>query len=100
MARVTIHKCDRCGNESRENNNLTEVTIPSAGFKWDICPACIEKMDKFLRFGSKTGDRFYQAEVMHVAADVIKENAGNLQDRDAVRLEGELRTLGSILEED
>lgn len=99
MARACVYICDRCATETREINKLEPITAKS-GYERELCPSCMQKLMDFIKFGSTTGDRFYQAEVVHVAADVIKENAGNLQGRDAVRLEGELRTIGSILEED
>ena len=94
MARVTIHKCDRCGAESRDKNNLTEIAMPSGGFVRELCPPCVERLDKFLRIDATTGNRYIDAEILRSAADVLKAN------QDDPILEGALRTKAAMMEDD
>lgn len=90
MARVTIHRCDRCGAESRDRNNLTEV------ISRELCPPCVERLNKFLSMDALTGNRFLDAEILRAAADVLKA----IRAQDSVTIEGQLRTIAAVLEEE
>lgn len=98
--RIDLYICDRCSKETREENNLREMLFPGTGYRRDLCPECVNKLQAFIVFGSGDGDRAHQVDVLNAAADVVKANAGNLQGRDASIVEGELRTIAAILEDD
>lgn len=102
MARVTIHKCDRCGAESRDRNNLTEIAMPSGGFARELCPPCVERLDKFLQIDATTGNRFVDAAILTAAADVLKAQKPELtlDGLNMFVLEGQLRTAAAMLEDD